>query len=215
MALSRVTYVAYRTRNFTGVQSEFVAYKVIQAFKGNEVKGYAWVPFGDGKAFKLMEANKAAVFPWFGKLAAAELANRFDGVEISLVPIPHSGCIVGVESSKTARIAHQIARNSADRLSVWDGLRWLKANTPSSHGGPREANELFGNLIVADEMPEGLCVLVDDVTTSGGHFQAAEALMSREGAAVALAMAVGQTTHDPVTEYFGWVESELPLYEPK
>ena len=194
------------------VQSEYVAYKVIQAFKGGEVRGYAWVPVGDGKVFKLMESNKAAVFPWFGKLAAAELARRLDGVEVALVPIPDSGCIVGVEAAKAARIAQQIARNSAGRFVVWDGLRWLKVNTPSSHGGTREPEELLGNLSAVDEMPQRLCVLIDDVTTSGGHFRAAEAMMSREGATVALAMAVGQTVHEPVTEYFGWVESELPLY---
>lgn len=214
MALSRVTYVAYRTRNFTGVQSEYDAHKVIQAIKGREVKGYAWVPVGDGKRFKLMESNKAAVFPWFGRLAAAEIKRRFDGLEISLVPIPHSDCIVGVDSAKAARIARQIARNCADRFSVWDGLRWLKVNTPSSHGGPREAEDLFGNLIAVDEMPERTCVLIDDVTTSGGHFRAAEALMRRQDTAVGLAMAVGQTVHDPVADYFGWVQSEMPIYQP-
>lgn len=214
MALSRATYVAYRTRNFTGAQVEYVAYKVIQAFKGHEVKGYAWVPIGDGKQFKLEESTKASVFPWFGKLAAAELARRFDGVDIALVPIPHSDCVVGTDAAKAARIAHQIARCDANRFSVWDGLRWLEANKPSSQGGTREADELFSNLISVDELPKRLCVLIDDVTTSGGHFRAAEALMKREGAAVALAMAVGQTVHDPVKNYFGWVESELPLYEP-
>lgn len=215
MALTRVTYVAYRTRNFTAAQAEYDAYKVIQAFKGREVKGYAWVPVGDGKRFKLEDSTKASVFPWFGTLAAAELTRRFAGMDIALVPIPHSECIIGTDAAKTARLAHQIARHNASRFSVWDGLRWLEANTPSSQGGSREAGELFGNLIAVDALPKRQCVLVDDVTTSGGHFRAAEALMRRDGAAVALAMAVGQTVHDKVTNYFGWVEGVLPLYEPK
>lgn len=216
MSLSRLTYVAYRTRNFTGAQAEFNAHKVIQAVKGREVRGYAWVPNGDGTRFKLQESNRVAVFPWFGRLAAAEIASRFPGLEVCLVPVPNSDCIVGVQASKAATIARQIARRNNHLISVWDGLRWIEANTPSSHGGSRDAKELFDNLVGVDEVPDDrLCILVDDVSTSGGHFQAAERLMRGEGAAVALAVAVGQTVHDPVADPFGWVETELPLYEPE
>jgi len=212
--LSRLTYVAYRTRNFTAARAEYDAHKVIQAVKGKEVKGYAWVPNGDGTKFKLEQSNAAAVFPWFGRLAAAELARRFPDQEICLVPIPHSDCIVGVDAAKVTRIARQIARHR-DEFSVWDGLRWLKANTPSSQGGPREPEELFGNLICVDEVPDQTCILVDDVSTSGGHFQAADAMLRGEAATVAMAVAIGKTVHDPVKDYFGWVESELDLYEPE
>jgi hypothetical protein len=214
--LSRLTYVAYRTRNFTGAQAEFNAHKVIQAVKGRDVRGYAWVPNGDGTRFKLQESNRTAVFPWFGKLAATEIARRFPDLEICLVPIPHSDCIRGVEVSKAATIARHIARRNNDLMSVWDGLRWVEANPASSQGGSRDAKELLGNLMCVEELPHGrLCIIVDDVSTSGAHFQAAEARMSREAAVVALALAVGQTVHDPVEDPFGWVETELPLHEQK
>ncbi len=214
MPLSRLTYVAYRTRNFTGAQSEYNAHKVIQAVKGREVKGYAWVPLGNGKKFKLEQSNSAAVFPWFGSLASSEVTRRFPAQQLCLVPIPNSDCVVGVKAAKAVKIAQQIARKNDDLFSVWDGLRWVAPNTPSSHGGTREPKGLFENLVCVDVAPDCACILVDDVTTSGGHFQAADALLRREGGSVLLALAIGQSVHDPVEEPFGWIETALDSYEP-
>ena len=80
----------------------------------------------------------------------------------------------------------------------------------------RDPAERLVSIRVVDDGPaERLCIIIDDVSTSGAHFQAAEALMSREAAAVTLALAVGQTVHDPVEDPFAWVETELPLYKPE
>lgn len=209
MPLTVMTYVAYRTRNFSGDQSEYNAHKFIQAIKERTVKGYAWIPVGAVKR-KLEQSNRYHAAMWFGELAAAEILARVPAPRV-LVPIPNSDCVVGTAESRTVKLAQEIAHRVA--VTIWDGLRWAEPNTPSSQGGPRDPEVLFANLRIVRRPVAGSCVLVDDVTTSGGHFKAAAAKLQSRDMKVVLAIAAGQTVHDPVDNPFGWVEVTLDDFE--
>jgi hypothetical protein len=209
MPLTVMTYVAYRTRNFSGDQSEYNAHKFIQAIKERPVKGYAWIPVGADKR-KLEQSNRHRAAVWFGELAAAEILERVPEPRV-LVPIPNSDCVVGTAESRTAKLAREIAQHMP--ATIWDGLRWVEPNTPSSQGGPRDPAVLLANLRMVRRPATGSCVLVDDVTTSGGHFRAAATKLQSRGMTVALAIAAGQTVHEPVDNPFGWVEVTLDDFE--
>jgi hypothetical protein len=211
MPLTVMTYVAYRTRRFSGVQSEYNAHKFIQAIKDRTVKGYAWIPVGAVKR-KLAQSNRDRAAAWFGELAAAEILARVPKPRV-LVPIPNSDCVVGTAESRTGKLVHEVARHLT--VAIWDGLRWAEPNIPSSQGGPRDPEELLANLRIVRPPETGACVLVDDVTTSGGHFRAAAAKLQSHGMMVALAMAAGQTVHEPVDNPFGWVEVTLADFDPE
>ena len=62
---------------------------------------------------------------------------------------------------------------------------------------------------------ENKALQIDDVTTSGGHFQSAAAILRTLEMRVVLAVAAGQTMHDPVENPFGWNEQECPDFEPE
>src|SRR5260370_30462627 len=109
MPLTVMTYVAYRTRRFSGVQSEYNAHKFIQAIKGRTVKGYAWIPVGAVKR-KLEQDNRHRAAVWFGVLAAAEILARVPEPRV-LVPIPNSDCVVGTAESRTAKLAQEISQH--------------------------------------------------------------------------------------------------------
>jgi predicted amidophosphoribosyltransferase len=210
MPLTVMTYVAYRTRHLSGVQSEYDAHKFIQAIKGRTVKGYAWIPVAAVKR-KLEQSNRDRAAVWFGELAAAEILARVPEPRV-LIPIPNSDCVVGAAESRTGKLVHEIARHIT--ATIWDGLRWVEPNIPSSQGGPRDPEVLLANLRIVRRPATGSCVLVDDVTTSGGHFKAAAAKLRSRGMMVALAIAAGQTVHEPVDNPFGWVAVTLDDFEP-
>jgi predicted amidophosphoribosyltransferase len=131
---------------------------------------------------------------------------------IVLVPIPHSDCVVGTPASKSRLLAEEIQKHVP--CEVWDGLRWAEPNVPSHKNGPRFADQLFPNLRITLRLPPGNYVLVDDVKTSGGHFQAAAAILHGHGIKVDLVVAAGQTVQGDVDKYFGWVEGVVEDYIP-
>jgi predicted amidophosphoribosyltransferase len=210
MPLLLVTHVAYLTKGQTGAQSEFVAYKFIQALKDNPINKYAWVPIGNSTR-KLENSNRAEAFSWFGEIAGPEITARISSPRV-FVPVPNSDCVVGVAHARTARLVRAILPYAGG--AIWDGLRWREANLKAQHGGSRDPRVLFANLTVVKTAAAGNCILVDDVTTSGGHFQAAAARLRQVGMAPLLAIAAGQTVHEPVPKPFGWVERELDDFIP-
>jgi hypothetical protein len=57
-------------------------------------------------------------------------------------------------------------------------------------------------------------LLVDDVTTSGGHLQACAAKLESEGLAVDLVVCAGKTIYDQDNPAFHTYEYKLDTYEP-
>jgi hypothetical protein len=196
--------------NFTGAQSEFHAAKFIKAFKGDVIKGYAWIPIA-GRQRRLTQANRDDVFSWFGEIAGPLIAERVPAPRV-FVPIPNSACVIGTASASTVRLVN--AMMAYVNGVIWDGLRWAVPMEKARAGGPREPADLYPQLRVVRRAMPGPCVLVDDVATGWGHIKAAAAKLRTIGMTAVFAVTAGQTVHDSVADPFGWVESIVPDWDP-
>ena len=203
-------------------QGDWDAYKWIQALKGKSLNGYAHVPVR-GVNKHLSNENLSAAVEWFGIFAADYLAKTKLPKPFVVVPVPNSDCTLssGIKP-RTRRLAKVICDTLNDGSYMIDCLRWKK-NLGSAHeGGPREAEILYDNLVLLKEgldeledVDEGTSVvLVDDVTTSGGHLQACAAKLKSVDVEVDIVLCGGKTVYDQTNAAFHTYKYTLEEYEP-
>jgi hypothetical protein len=184
-----VTFCTYCTAGGYTEQDTYHAAKFGKAIKGDGVKGWAEIPVPiGGRRQRLEEANRGAVFGWFGEMAAAHIPAR----PLVLIPVPGSKAITidEVRAGATFRLARAVAMRCA--RSVETLLRWRHPMQSARSGGERRAEMLLPNLVIDGE-PSAPVVLVDDVCTSGGHLQAAAAAICRAGGEVLFAVCAAQS----------------------
>jgi predicted amidophosphoribosyltransferase len=180
----------------------------VRALKGHQLNGYCHVPIG-GVQRKLNNRNLEQAVQWFGILGAELLGKKKVAGDLALVPIPSSNCTTASSSRPTIR---RLARALCERIGATarlvDCLRWKKnLGSASMQGGPRDASTLYANLVLTEQVPPGIkVVLVDDVLTSGGHFRACAAKLKAGGAEVAIGICGGRTAYDQDMKPFDLVE---------
>jgi hypothetical protein len=195
-----VTFCDYCTEPPYAQQDSFYSNKLVKAVKGNPVKGWAEIPVPiGGSRRRLEQSNCGDVFGWF-----AEMAERhFPAGNVVLVPIPSSKAISPdeVRSGAPFRLARALAERRPAAIHV---RLWWKTPMESAHtGGARDPRYLLSNLVVASKpSSRSPIVLVDDVCTSGGHLQAAEAGLRNAGCRVVMAICVAQSEKTESEEIF-------------
>jgi hypothetical protein len=145
-------------------------------------------------------------------LAAAGIAPPY-----SLVPVPSSGLAVGLDVvSRTVALAEaiRVTVDSPD-VTVLDAIRWDVPLAPAHEGGPRFADEVYPHVRVVAALAElTRIVLVDDVKTSGGHFQAVAAGLREERGDIVYAVGGGRTVYEPPADSWAVITEVLPDYDP-
>jgi len=220
MALPVVCFCGYFCNNAMRWRSEdFDSYKWVQALKGHALNKHAFVPV-QGVNKHLSNANLGDAAMWFGILVNDYLGNHVTTGPFSVVPVPNSDCVVGSTTKpRTRKLAKAVCDTVKDGSKVLDCLRWKKnLGSASKDGGPREAEILYGNLTFLKEVQEDLdtnlgVLLVDDVTTSGGHLRACAAKLASKGLGVDIVMCGGKTVYDQNNSAFHTYGYELEEYE--
>lgn len=221
MALAVVCFCGYFCNNSMAWRPEdFDSYKWVQALKARELNKYALVPVRGVKR-RLSSENLAEAAEWLGTFVSDYLNKAQVKGPFLVVPVPNSNCVAGSTiKPRTRRLAKAICDSLENGSAVLDCLRWKKnLGSASVDGGPREAGILYRNLIVLEDVlkaaDEGLrVILVDDVTTSGGHLQACAAKLDSKGLTVEVVMCGGKTVYDQNNPAFHVYEYDLDEYEP-
>jgi hypothetical protein len=221
MSLPVVCFCGYFCNNSMRWRPEdFDSYKWVQALKGRELNKYALVPV-DGVKRRLSNENLGEAVIWLGIYVADYLKEQEITGPFLVVPVPNSDCVASsTKKPRTRRLAKAICDTLNDGSTVLDCLRWKKnLGSASEDGGPREAEILYRNLVILEDvLKETDCdlsvMLVDDVTTSGGHLQACASKLDTKGLGVDIVVCGGKTVYDQNNSAFHIYEYNLDEYEP-
>jgi hypothetical protein len=199
---------------------DFDSYKWVHALKGHELNKHAYVPVR-GQNKLLSNANLPQATEWFGMMSADYLKKKKLSGPFLVVPIPNSDNTVGSAAKpRTRKLAKAVCETLNNGSYMVDCLRWKKnLGSASKECGPREAGILYKNLVILEDPLEDVDedyggVLVDDVTTSGGHLQACAAKLESKGLTVCRVVCGGKTVYDQVHPAFHTYENELEEYTP-
>jgi len=210
----------YCNRSVRGRPEDFDSYKFVQALKGKPLNMHAFIPVR-GRKERLSNDNADDAIKWFAMMSCDYLGEKDQAGPFLVIPVPNSKCAKdSTVRPRTRKLAKAVCDLLDDGSVIVDCLRWKEnLGSAAEEGGPREAEILFENLVLLrgalDEADEDWPVLlIDDVTTSGGHLRACSAKLKVRGLNVALAICGAKTVYDQKIRAFHVYEYELEHYKP-
>ena len=210
MPLTVVSFATYLSA--PGTQWRFKdwdAYKYVQALKGKPINKFARIPVL-GTLRHLEQSNANDSLGWFAEIANAYLLEKQTSGPLVLIPLPNSSCAVSTRTLPRTFFQAQALASRLNQAVVLDCLRWkVVKEKASGGGGTRNPQLLYGNLALTSKVPESNLILVDDVSTTGGHLQAARAMLLGQGGKCDLAICAARTVWDQSEDPFSTLEQQL------
>ncbi len=184
-------YPSYQESGAQWRNTDYDAFKLVQALKGKPIKGYVTL-----KGRRFTTANPAPAFTIFGDWGASVLA-KIGGTGY-LAPVPSASATTLEGDPKGASLAAAVA-NLAPSYVALDTFCWQEAMPKSSQGGSRHQQTLFNNLKVRSGLEPQNFVLIDDVVSTGSHLLACARALRHFGHTVEHAIVAAQTVwnHPP------------------
>jgi len=208
---------------------DYDAHDFVMAVKGRSINGYAYVPCG-GTIHRIEDSNRDMALDLFARAVAAHVLDYGLDRPIALVPVPNSRADVRATTAapRTLEQAQALARHLGPHARVADVLRWRsRMLSARALEGPRDPQSLFDELLLVGDLPRRVhgaiaaptrhtVVLVDDVMTSGGHLQAAAAVLrAAETCEIACAVVAGRSDKTQVNNPFAVRVEALPDFTPQ
>lgn len=199
MSFQNVSFCRYRTDNpDTWTREQWRVWNIVQAIKGYECKGYAFLQVS-GSLRRLDSNNKQVAIDWFVERFASSV--QLTGDNNYLCPIPDScSTPTSTHVSRPALLAQALTQR-VPTLSLWLGLRFKQPMQKRI----RDEDILYDNLMCLGSPPKGYLILLDDVCTKGAHARAARRRLIEEGANgdEMSSMSVARTMLSPDEGVFG------------
>lgn len=171
--------------------SDHDAHMFVQTLKGRAINGYVTLrkPSGPWVTFRTETPQGAFDIwsEWAGGLAQSLLPEG--GL---LVPVPSSNCLEVGDDAKGRKLAEHVAVR-ARGFAVAEALTWHEQLQKASEGGPRDPDILFENIRVNTTLPKREVILLDDVSTTGGHMLASAWALRWAGHQVRYAICAAST----------------------
>ncbi|WP_209348707.1 phosphoribosyltransferase [Pontixanthobacter sp. CEM42] len=197
-------YPSYREAGLDWGNLEYNAWKLVKAIKGQPVNGYA--EFGNSRVDGTPGGRNVA-----RRLVANDAVQKLRnaGLVAPLVAVPSSDH-VDFEASFTGHRIAQAITAVADDYPTRSVLRFREVMPKAAgEGGTREPSTIAAALDIDDPVDFEQCILVDDVTTSGGHLRGAARFLRERGISVIGAYCVAQTVWTRPAHLFRIPAAEL------
>jgi len=218
MPLRVICCCAYPTAKRIWGQDDYNAKKLVDALKARPVNGYGELPLPTGASARFNQESTDVAMTWVARRALDAIRLAGVGGPFAVVPIPHASCDVHSDAPpRMIAVAERMAMIRPGEVAVEDILRWDRPmKSASAAGGSREPRDLYAFLRVIDDVPELPMVLLDDVLTSGGHLQAAAAVLVEAGGTITVAICGVRALAETVDgEQFAFSYAILDDYLPR
>lgn len=179
-------------------QEQWYSFKFCRAVKNGRINGSLSFPWA-GNPEIINEGTVHRARAIFGEFIAHVIAHLAIPNPI-LVPVPSKDGLVGVNDFRSFAMVREAV---ADRWPVAPSLRFTQVLQPAATGGPRGREVLRPFLTVAQPMPPGSIVLVDDIVTTGGSILASYDVLAASGRGPFAAIVCGHTVSDSLLSAFG------------
>jgi hypothetical protein len=213
--LKLITLCSYLTdTDVTWRQSDWDAFWMVKALKGERVKGYFHTIIA-GQRVRFDQSNVGEFVKRIPRALAKMIALEIDG-PATLVPIPNSH-VTATDTSdfRTFELAKAVAAESGGRFTAVPALVFSEVQQKSHEGGPRSAEHCEQAYRRTAAALGGPIVLIDDVCTAGGHMIGAyRKLHASPTRDVVLACAFGRSTKEQINTPLGPRESTLDVRGP-
>lgn len=211
MRLHGICY--YRSKSDTWTEkwsnSDYAARNLVKAIKNEEFKGYSEINTAFGKI--RIENTLSGRAKALGAVAIS-LANKIVQAgyqNATVIPIPSSSHVDPSKMFTGRRIADAIQAKNGNLISA--PVLYFNEPLPKSAGGggTRNADAIQAHLRMANCHLPGNVVLIDDVSTTGGHLKAAARFLMQHGVQVQDAFVVGRTAWEKPDSMFGVKVEEI------